>query len=56
MLAAMGGVPKAKRKGRVTEVIERVGMTAACDRKIGGYSKGMRQRTKLAQAFQADSL
>jgi len=30
--------------------IERVGMTEAANRKIAGYSKGMRQRIKLAQA------
>ncbi|MEO8504641.1 MAG: ABC transporter ATP-binding protein [Acidobacteriota bacterium] len=31
--------------------IERVGMTAAAGRRIAGYSKGMRQRIKLAQAI-----
>ena len=33
------------------EAIERVGMTDAARRKIAGYSKGMRQRIKLAQAI-----
>jgi len=51
LLGAMGGVPRAKLKSRAAEVIERVGMTAACDRKIGGYSKGMRQRIKIAQGI-----
>ena len=32
------------------KAIERVGMTEAARRKIAGYSKGMRQRIKLAQA------
>jgi ABC-2 type transport system ATP-binding protein len=54
LLAAMGGVPRAKLKNRVAEVIERVGMTAACDRMIGGYSKGMRQRIKIAQGIVHD--
>jgi ABC-2 type transport system ATP-binding protein len=54
MLAAMGGIPGAKLKGRVSEVIERVGMTVNADRKIGGYSKGMRQRIKLAQGIVHD--
>lgn len=38
--------------GRLTsEALERTGMTAAADRKIAGYSKGMRQRIRLAQAL-----
>jgi len=36
---------------RAREVIERVGLTAAAGRKVAGYSKGMRQRIKLAQAL-----
>jgi ABC-2 type transport system ATP-binding protein len=33
------------------EAIERVNLTAAADRKVAGYSKGMRQRIRLAQAI-----
>lgn len=33
------------------DVLEVVGMTAAADRKVAGYSKGMRQRIRLAQAI-----
>ena len=54
LLGAMAGVPRAKLRSRVADVIERVGMTAACDRKIGGYSKGMRQRIKIAQGIVHD--
>jgi ABC-2 type transport system ATP-binding protein len=54
LLGAMGGVPPAKLRARVAEVIERVGMTPHCDRKIGGYSKGMRQRIKIAQGIVHD--
>ncbi|MEM8678255.1 MAG: ABC transporter ATP-binding protein [Planctomycetota bacterium] len=37
---------------RLTEAaMERVGMTYAMHRNISGYSRGMRQRTKLAQAI-----
>lgn len=35
----------------VAETLERVGLEAAMDRRIGAYSKGMRQRLGLAQAF-----
>jgi ABC-2 type transport system ATP-binding protein len=51
MLAAMSGMPTTGLTQKVSTAIERVGMTANCDRKIGGYSKGMRQRMKLAQGI-----
>ncbi len=51
MLAVLGGLPRATIPGKVAEAIEMVGMTANADRKIGGYSKGMRQRIKLAQGI-----
>ncbi len=51
MLAAMGGVSAADLHPRVAAAIETAGMAANADRKIGGYSKGMRQRIKLAQAI-----
>ena len=54
LLAAMGGLPANTRAQRVSEVIETVGMTANADRKIGGYSKGMRQRIKVAQGIVHD--
>ncbi len=39
---------------RCREVLEQVGLTAAADRKVGGYSLGMRQRLGLATALLAD--
>jgi ABC-2 type transport system ATP-binding protein len=45
-------------RGRAAELagraIERVGMTGAASRRIAGYSKGMKQRIKLAQAIAHD--
>jgi ABC-2 type transport system ATP-binding protein len=53
-LAAMSGYSGRELKDRVERSIERVGMTDRCDRKLGGYSKGMRQRIKVAQAILHD--
>ncbi len=39
---------------RIGEVLETVGLTAAADRKVGGYSLGMRQRLALAVALLGD--
>src|ERR1700691_5014604 len=39
---------------RTTAAIERVNMTAAANRPVAAYSKGMRQRIKLAQAMAHD--
>lgn len=50
-LARLQGFDHGRAKFRTAEVIESVGMTDRCDRKIAGYSKGMRQRIKLAQAM-----
>ncbi len=39
---------------RISEVLETVGLTAAADRQVGGYSLGMRQRLALAVALLGD--
>jgi ABC-2 type transport system ATP-binding protein len=38
-------------RSRVDETLERTGLRAAADRRIGGYSGGMRQRLGIAQAL-----
>ena len=48
---ALQGVPKAERRKRGDELIERVGLAEAADRKVGGYSGGMRRRLDLALAL-----
>ena len=50
-LGRLSGYSESEAKIRTASVLERVGMLDRCDRKIAGYSKGMRQRIKLAQAM-----
>ena len=45
---ALHGLAKAERQQRGDELIERVGLSQAADRKVGGYSGGMRRRLDLA--------
>ena len=45
---ALHGIPKAERGRRGDDLIERVGLSDAADRKVGGYSGGMRRRLDLA--------
>ncbi len=52
--ARVCGVPAAKLKARVDEVIAWVGLSGAADRRVGTYSKGMLQRIGLAQALVHD--
>ena len=48
---AMHGLPKSERRKRGDELIERVGLADAADRKVGGYSGGMKRRLDLALAL-----
>jgi ABC-2 type transport system ATP-binding protein len=48
---ALQGVPRAERKRRATELLERVGLVDAADRRVGGYSGGMKRRLDLALAL-----
>jgi ABC-2 type transport system ATP-binding protein len=45
------GMSRRQAHDLACEAIETVGLLSAADRKIGSYSKGMRQRIKLAQAL-----
>jgi ABC-2 type transport system ATP-binding protein len=44
-------IPKAERKSRQNELLDRVGLTDAADRKVRGYSGGMKRRLDLALAL-----
>ena len=48
------GIPKADRRIRSEEMIDKVGLREAMDRPIGKFSKGMMQRIGLAQALLHD--
>src|SRR5215208_6880326 len=45
------GLSKADRAERAVQLLERVGLTDAADRKVGGYSGGMKRRLDLALAL-----
>jgi ABC-2 type transport system ATP-binding protein len=53
-MARMAGYGDTEAKQRTERVLETVGMTDRAHRRIQGYSKGMRQRIKLAQAIVHD--
>jgi ABC-2 type transport system ATP-binding protein len=48
---AMHGLPRNERRKRGDELLARVGLTQAADRKVGGYSGGMKRRLDLALAL-----
>jgi len=50
----LGGLPVRAARQRASEVLDLVGLDEARFRPVGGFSTGMRQRTKLAQAIVAD--
>ncbi len=49
--AGIFGLDKATTKRRTNELLEMVGLTAAADREIGQFSKGMARRVGIAQAL-----
>jgi ABC-2 type transport system ATP-binding protein len=53
-LVKLYGFDSREAKDRAAAALELVGMTGAMHRRIGTYSLGMRQRTKLAQALAHD--
>jgi ABC-2 type transport system ATP-binding protein len=53
-MARLSGTPAAASRKLARETLEQLGLGAAADRRLGEYSKGMRQRAKLAQAMVHD--
>jgi ABC-2 type transport system ATP-binding protein len=54
VMARLCGYDRREARRRTEAVLVRVGMSDRADRRIAGYSKGMRQRIKLAQALLHD--
>ncbi len=50
-MAELAGVPRARSAAAAEAAIADMGMTDASKRRVRGFSKGMRQRTKLATAI-----
>ena len=48
---SLQGIPKAERRARGDALLERVGLMEAADRKVKGYSGGMKRRLDLALAL-----
>ena len=53
-MARISGLPKTAARERASEALRHVGLYEERYRQIGGYSTGMKQRVKLAQALAHD--
>lgn len=47
----LNGMPEKEIEDRIAMLLERVGMTYAADKKVGTYSKGMKQRLGIADVL-----
>lgn len=53
-MARLSGVPKSQAQAKAIGAITAMNLEGAMHRRLGGFSKGMRQRIKLAQAMVHD--
>ena len=51
LVGRLHGLSDSELRSRVVEMLARTGLTGAAERRIGGYSGGMRQRLGIAQAL-----
>jgi ABC-2 type transport system ATP-binding protein len=49
--ATLQALPRGERRTRADELLDRVGLSAAADRKVRGYSGGMKRRLDVAMAL-----
>lgn len=54
MVADLRGVPASERRGRIAELLAEVNMSDWGDKKVGRFSKGMKQRINIAAALVHD--
>jgi ABC-2 type transport system ATP-binding protein len=54
MVADLRGVPESEQKARVDEVLSEVKMAEWADKKVGKFSKGMKQRVNIAATLVSD--
>jgi ABC-2 type transport system ATP-binding protein len=54
MIAELRGIPKAERASRITESLAEVKMEEWADKRVGKFSKGMKQRINVASAILSD--
>jgi ABC-2 type transport system ATP-binding protein len=53
-MARLSGVPRERVRGRVDELLARLSLTDAEDKRLSQYSRGMLQRIGMAQALMCD--
>jgi ABC-2 type transport system ATP-binding protein len=53
--ARLIGIPSAERGKRIVDALARVGLSGAGGKKVGAYSRGMRQRLGLAEIVMKDA-
>jgi ABC-2 type transport system ATP-binding protein len=51
LVGRLAGLDGTELRGRVSDMLEQAGLKDAANRRVGGYSRGMRQRLGLAQAL-----
>src|SRR5437763_13708642 len=54
MVAEIRGMPRSDRKKKIEEVVAEVKMEEWLDKKVGRFSKGMKQRVNIAAALLSD--